>query len=152
MYRGVNFEVSQSQNSKILTEILNGIDVDNYFWLYIDSQSETYSDSFGTDFFDKERYSGLEFSKHIQNPHYIIFLKLQVYDAECKQNEIQTYAEFLESKCKLLILINDCTFVEIYTKENEIAEAIYKNACDKGFKNVTYITQSNDSRKEMNVI
>ncbi len=154
VYRGVSFDVPQQKDNKMLAEILNRIDVESYLWFYVDSQSETYCDfkMSDADFFDKEIYSGSEFLNHIQNLHYIIFLKLQAYEDDGGLSDIQTYEEFLESKCKLIILINDCNFVEIYTKENEITEAIYKNACDKGFKNVEYITECNDKRKEMNVI
>lgn len=152
MYRGVSFEVSQSGNEKILTEILNGIDVEKYSWFYVDNQSEALSDLSGADFFDREKFDGAEFSKYIQKPHYVMFLKLQAYDDDNGFSDIQTYEEFFESSCKLLVLINDCNFVEIYAKENEIAEAIYKNALAQNFQNVEYITDDNDSRKEMNVI
>ncbi len=65
--------------------------------------------------------------------------------------EIDTYADFLCSKCEFIIFIVDGIFADIYAKDQTIIEIIKKNAEENKFENIRYITDENDIRTEFSV-
>lgn len=151
MIRGVSFQIPQI-TTNVLWRILNKVDISKYSWYNVSNQSEIWDEHLEYDFFDKNHYSGNDFLKHIKFNHYIIFLKLQAYLDNYEFNDIHTYDEFYKSDCQMLILISDCEFVEIYSKnENEI-KAIFKNAISNLYKNIQYITDANDMRTVMDIL
>lgn len=152
MIRGVSFEINQSKNGKILSQILQTIDVKTYTWYNVIEQSEVWANFQGEDILLEENYNGDDFVKIINSEHYIIFLKLQAYFERLNCHNICTYEEFVKDDCQLLILISDSEYVEIYTKTLEIADCICNTAKQKGFANVEYITDDNDCRTELNIL
>ncbi|HDR7244788.1 TPA: DUF2691 family protein, partial [Bacillus mobilis] len=64
--------------------------------------------------------------------------------------EIETYEEFKESKCELVLLVADCTYVTIYAKDQKAIELMYENARNQGFY-VEYVTDENDGRTRLSV-
>ena len=151
MTRGVSFDIPQITGNS-LWQILNCLDVEKYCWYNIDSQNEVWESPHGELFFKKEFYDGEEFLKCIALDHYIIFLKLQAYFDNSNFFDIHTYEEFQKSDCQLLLLINDCEYVEIYAKDQAVIEAIYENALKNNFTKVKYTTESNDGRTKMDVL
>lgn len=149
MIRGVSFEIPQTM-SDALWGILGHLNVAKYYWYNIESQTEVWAEHEG-DFFNKGCYDGESFSKCIRSPHYIVFLKLQAYLSEGKFYDIHTYDEFLKSDSKILLLVYDCAFVEIYLKDQDVANIIYQSAEAARFKAVQYITKTNDLRVKMDV-
>lgn len=152
MIIGVSFEITQQKNGNILFEILKSIDIHKYFWYNILEQTEALANQQGEDFFYKRYYDRDDFFNYIQNHHYIIFLKLQAYFKNDKFYEIHTYDEFESSDCQLLVLINDCEFVEIYVKEATDSKIIFENALSKNYRNVAYITINSDKRTTMDLL
>lgn len=152
MIRGVSFKISPALNDTILWKILKCIDVQKYTWYNIGGQSEVWADSQGTDFFKRNYYDGKSFINQIQSKHYIVFLKLQAYFVSGTFFDILTYEEFVASDCQILFLINDCQFVEIYSKSKNNSETLYRNAVINHFTNIEYITDSNDERIKMNIL
>ena len=61
------------------------------------------------------------------------------------------YEDFCKSNCQLLLLIADCRYVEIYTKDPNIAKVIYENALLSDYTEVEYVTDSNDCRERMDI-
>ncbi len=78
MVRGVSFEISQ-KTAYTLSDIFKTVHMEQFYWYVVQAQTETWDKPFGEDFFKKEIYSGNEFSKTIQEEHFIVFLKLQAY-------------------------------------------------------------------------
>lgn len=152
MIRGVSFEINQSKNKKILSQILQAIDVQAYNWYNVVEQNEVWANFQGEAILCEENYSGIDFVKIINSEHYIIFLKLQAYCEGLNCHNICTYEEFMKDDCQLLILISDSEYVEIYTKTIEMADGICNTAKQNDFANVEYITDDNDCRTELNIL
>lgn len=151
MVRGVEFEILQ-KTADTLWEMLNCINIETYKWYIIDSQEEVWNEEQNEDFFTTQDLSGKDFAEKIHSNHYIVFLKLQAYLTDGVFSDVQTYDEFLKGDCKILVLVNDCEYVEIYCKDRTISEVIYNHAISKKYKNVKYITNDNDHRTIMNVL
>ena len=80
------------------------------------------------------------------------FLKIQGYLKECDIKNIHTYKEFVDSNCNIIILIYDCEFVEIYSKNESTSILLFRRAKALGYKSCGYITDDNDSRTKMDVL
>ena len=153
MIRGISFRIKQEKN--ILWKILKCINVKKYNWYNVEDQSEAwhFTDDFKEEpFFKSSIYNGEDFASLIRRSHSIIFLKMEAYEENPKRFDIQSYEEFQKSSCKMLLLIYDCEFVEIYAKDQEIIDSIYENAYSNKFTDVRYICDANDLRKIMSVL
>ena len=151
MKRGISFEIPNKYGS-LLGEVLKPIDITGLSWRigngesYIIVNNELDKDLFPG---DKKVIEGEEFRNLLENnKHYVIFADLQAYPKR-EFSDIETYDEFLKSKCELILLVVDCCDVTIYCKNKGTTELLYKNATDCGFENVTYITDENDTRTRL---
>lgn len=153
MIRGVSFKIIERED-RILKEIFDNINVLKYNWYSIEEQREAWSflDSGEKGFLEDEYYQGKKFFEVINENHYIVFLKLEAYLEETNCYNIHTYEEFQSSKCKILLLIYDCNFVEIFAKEENVIRNIYENVRMKRFGEVEYITDMNDERTVLDVL
>ena len=149
--RGISFKVPQ-KNQNMLCEILSGIDISAYSWCCIKNQTEVWDKVSEKELFDETNYNGNDFLKCIQTPHYMIFLKLQAYYQTHNFYEIQSYENFIDSDCQIIVLVYDCEFVEIYAKDITVCNSIYKKASQSGYDDVSYITEDNDRRTKMSII
>ena len=150
MVRGISFEITQKA-TYTLWDIFGTVDTEPFYWYVVQEQTETWNKPFGEDFFNKEIYPGDEFSKAIQEKHFIVFLKLQAYS--CVQNfqNISTYEDFKQSDCQILVLVYDCSFAEVYAKNKVVLQAVHQRATQMRYKNLTYITDQNDARTKMDI-
>lgn len=55
-------------------------------------------------------------------------LVLHVYPVDTIPKEIDTYSDFLQTSCAMIILIYDCCFLEIYCKNQTWIEVLWNNA------------------------
>lgn len=78
-------------------------------------------------------------------------LKLQAYYPNAEYERIDTYDEFLSSKCRILLLICDTHYIDIYCKDIEISRALFARANSLSYQDVEYITDENDGRTAMNL-
>lgn len=150
MVRGVSFEISQ-KTAYTLSDIFKTVDMEQFYWYVVQAQTETWDKPFGEDFFKKEIYSGNEFSKTIQEEHFIVFLKLQAYPCLKNFQNISVYSDFAKSDCQLILLIYDCSFVEVYAKNQAILQGIFQRASKMYCENLTYITDQSDVRTKMDI-
>lgn len=147
MNRGIVFRTEGGFNSKILFSILNCINIENYTWYYVDTQSEVWASTDGEDFFKSRKYTGKEFSDLIKQKYYVIFLKLQGYKEKHNYYEIHTYEDFLKSDCQIIVLAYDNNFFELYLKDEKLTEVFYnhlKTLAD--IEDLQYITDDSYSR------
>jgi hypothetical protein len=88
----------------------------------------------------------------LEENYYIIFLVMQVYKKgeEKNRQEINTYLDFQNSKCSLIILISDSSDIEMYFKDNELKEQIINNLKSLNIK-YEETTLENDTRTKMHV-
>ena len=148
MIRGLRFEMPGEYGSYLNT-ILSGLPLDKYVWSISEDDAFIDSDHF---LFHSDVLSGEEFSKIIALPSYFVFFaNLQAYRSENDLYEIDTYEDFLSSKCELIIFIVDAGFVDIYAKDAAVIELMKRNAEKNEFEKIRYITDENDVRKEFSV-
>ena len=77
---------------------------------------------------------------------------MQAYSNKKDIRRIINYDDFLESKCELIILIDDNKYIDIYTKDKELIEIFNITAKENGFKNIECITKENDKYKDFQLI
>ncbi|MCQ4114245.1 DUF2691 family protein [Ruminococcus sp. zg-921] len=148
--RGISFKITNHNN--ILYQILNCIDIKKYVWYNIENQNESWENTSKNDLFDSSYYDGENFLKCIQSNHFVVFLKLQAYFENCKFFDIHTYNDFIKSDCQLILLVYDCSSVEIYSKDVNDITAIYNNALKNNYLDINFITDNNDMRKTFDLL
>lgn len=141
MVRGIRFKIPNDYG-KYIGDILSKIDINEYIWEVIEDDviidSKTY-------LFDKEIYKGKDFFEIINNEtYYIMFLNIRAYSNLEERIEINTYLDFLNSGCEILINVCDSSFVEIYVKKYELVER-FKLVVEKyKYEDMELITEGND--------
>ncbi|WP_035432110.1 DUF2691 family protein [Bacillus sp. UNC322MFChir4.1] len=153
MRRGIRFEIPNEYGS-LLGEVLKPIDITVFSWRIGDGESYIVeNDQLGKELFSEDRDSidGAELKNLLEgNQYYMIFADLQAY-LKGEFSDIDTYEDFIGSKCHLVLLVVDCSYVTIYCKNKKDLELLYDNARDCGFENVEYITDENDTRTRLSV-
>lgn len=153
MKRGISFEIPNKYGT-LLGEVLKPIDTTVFSWRICDGESYiVVDDKLAEELFseDKKEMEGTELKILLEkNMYYIISADLQAYP-KGKFSHIETYEEFIESQCELILLVVDCCYVTIYCKNKETIELLYKNGAECGFENVEYITDENDTRTRLSV-
>jgi hypothetical protein len=142
MIRGICFEVPHDR-FPVLYLITKGINVGKYFWILV--EDDVLRD--WENYFEKDRYPGSEFEDVIKDKNcYAVSINLQAYINESDFANIRSYNDFVNSKCELIIFINDNTRVDIYAKDLGQIEIIKRNAEQNRFEDIMYITEENDQR------
>lgn len=151
MIRGIEFQIP-SDNGKYLFNILEKIDLDTCH-CYVEF-NEIYrfdGDQNLLCLLDKNFYQGNELKKIIRGNEYIvIFLELFIYQENKKFKEIQTYDDFTNSECEMILLIADSSYATLYHKNKSILNSLYKQFRLAGYSDISYIDE-NDSRYRMSV-
>ncbi|MFK4325953.1 hypothetical protein ABH963_003478 [Bacillus sp. RC55] len=153
MKRGIFVDIP-NENDNLLWKVLKPIDITSFDWRVENEESYfILPDGLGTELFseDNKVMSGLELKKLIKdNIYYLIFADLKAYPKGEEVVDIETYEEFKESKCKIVVLVADGDYIQVYAKNQEEIEMMYENAIDQGFY-VEYVTDENDGRTRMSV-
>ena len=79
--------------------------------------------------------------------HFIVFLKMQAYLEPENFKEIIALDDFNKSKCRLILLIYDCEYVEVYAKDKNIIQSVYSNAISNNFSDIKLLKDSGITRK-----
>lgn len=85
-------------------------------------------------------------------PYYVFFIKLHAYPKEEKVQNIQTYEDFLKSKCQFTVLVSDGWCFEIYAKDDMLLLQFIQNAIKLKATDIHIKTDYDDCRTEMNVL
>lgn len=153
MKRGIFVDIP-NENDNLLWKVLKPIDITSFDWRVENEESYfILPDGLGTELFseDNKVMSGLELKKLIKdNIYYLIFADLKAYPKGEEVVDIETYEEFKEGKCKVVVLVADGDYIQVYAKNQEEIEMMYENAIDQGFY-VEYVTDENDGRTRMSV-
>ncbi|MED2186065.1 DUF2691 family protein [Bacillus wiedmannii] len=153
MKRGIFVDIPNEYDN-LLWKVLKPIDITSFDWRVENEESYFISpDGLGPELFseDNKVMSGLEFKKLIKdNIYYLIFADLKAYPKGEVLEEIETYEEFKESKCEVVVLVADGDYIHIYAKGQEAIELMYENAMNQGFY-VEYVTDENDGRTRLSV-
>lgn len=152
---GLSFRIPQ-QMPLFLAAILKGIDVGSYQWKVFTNQSEVYP--LGEDggvingtVYTEEAYEGEAFLDQIMKPQFVLFLKTGAFQHDADLKEINTFSEFYQCGCELLVLLNDCEYVEVYTKNAKHLNIILANCVINRFEDIELITEEDRRTDNMNV-
>ena len=138
--RGISFEVNDARDFWLCLDRLT--DVSAYDW-YVDDVDLNYYD------YPQGRYSGGSFRRSLDALAALSFVRIRRYASGAKIDEIDTYEEFLQSNCDMLILFYDGGFCEVYAKDRDLIAGAAE-LCDKyNFEHVRYIENRDDERTDM---
>lgn len=143
----IGIEFSYKTNyEKIVFELLKGIDFDKYSYSIM--EDELFAESTG----NKDLPNviiGSDFLNYFnKEDYYVMFLNLQVYLKGENIMKIRNYNDFLNSNCKLILLISDNSYIEFYFKTDDIKSVILKNLKSMNIK-YDIKTKDNDGRTTM---
>lgn len=153
VYRGIQCRIA-NEHGQILGGILEPIDLAKYVWKLGTSEAYVINEkSQFEDFFTDEDYEqgikGVDLQKRFQSDsYYTIFISLQAFPSELT-TVITTYEDFVRSDCEMVILLADCTYLDIYCKNQQLIERLYQHALDLGVTDLHYISQENDDRTSL---
>lgn len=152
---GISFVIPQNK-PYVLKEMFQNISLNNYTWINAKEQEEIFPQSddglpINKIFLGKDVLNGDEFQTLIQNPHFVLFVKLLAFPSNKELKEIETYSDYLMSNCEMVVLIYDCEYVEIYTRSLEIINTITNNCVQYGYTKIELISEETRSRDNMNV-
>ncbi|MCO4850684.1 DUF2691 family protein [Bacillus vallismortis] len=153
MLRGVRFQIP-NEYGVYLWRILQPLDISNYMWLtsgesYFVIDGELDNEEL---FYDDAIVEGTDFANRLEtNQHYTIFVELQAFPFGKTVDQVETYEEFVDSDCELVLLLADSSCVEIYCKDRNVIEKLYSNALQDHFEEVQLITEENNTRTRLTV-
>ena len=137
---GIRFKI-KNEYDNIFYKIFKGINLDECDWNIV--EDEIYSQT-GENYFDKDYYSNNEFQELIKyGTYYPVFANIQIYIKQEKLEDIETYQDFVNSECQLVLFITDNEFVDIYAKKEEWLNIIFQNAINSNFESIQYIKSNN---------
>ncbi len=137
---GIELELN-SIRSIDLANIFNNINLNNYNFKITEDEV----------FNNVNLLENIDFKKLVYSKSYINFLNVQVYFQRIKKFPIiNSYNTFLESSCKLILLIIDGKELEIYFKDEKLKEQIMLNLKNKKYK-YNIKTIESDGRTRMSV-
>lgn len=151
MKRGIRFEIPNEYGS-YLCDVLTPLDITKFNWQSggVESYFIENNDELGELLFTD--VDGSTFKKIIEdNKHYLIFVDLKAYSKGKNLTAIETYKDFKDSDCELVLLIVDSIYVTIYCKDSEKLERLYSNAKIRKFTNLQYITDNNDELQNLTI-
>lgn len=132
---GVKFKISNEYDS-VLYKILKNTNLSSkYIKIF---ESEVYKKD-GNYLFKNDLYSIADFKNTIKEIYYPVFLKLQFYESNVIDEEINNYLEFMKSNCELILFIIDNIFVEIYSKNTVALDTIVNNLKENNYSEIKTI-------------
>ncbi len=148
--KGIQFNI-ENKSLDFIYNLLKGISSSDFVWKI--SEDEVYKNAPGDKFpfasrlFEQEIYDNDIFFETIKEENYAIFCNIQLYKKDDNISYISNANDFINSKCKMIFLLTDDCFVEIYCKEKKLMNIIRKNMDNMGIKK--YIDKDIYSRRTM---
>ena len=153
MIRGL-FLLAQNKCGFILRDILKNTNINGLVWDI--GYAEVFSMNQNNDAQEANRFSkgamtSEELMKQAQRSpeYYPLFGEFKAFTSKESITSIDTYSDFVDSDCQLIILIADAIYIDIYAKDKETLEQIKKNALELNCTEITDITDENDERYKM---
>ncbi|MGE6401171.1 MULTISPECIES: DUF2691 family protein [Bacillus cereus group] len=153
MKRGIFVDIPNEYDN-LLWKVLKPVNISSFDW-WVGSEESYLVARGGLDeaLFPEEPsvVEGIDLKNLFKdNVYYLIFADLKAYPKGEEVVGIETYEEFKESKCELVLLVVDCTYVTVYAKDQKVIKALYENAQNLNFY-VEYVTDENDGRTRLSV-
>ena len=144
---GITFKIKNEYNN-FIAQILKDVDVEKYEWdIY---PGEIFQRHYNNKFFSEEHISGEYFSECInRREYYLIFADFKAFPIGKEHIEIQTFAQYIKSKCDIVFLCVDSQFIEVFSKNESILQKVYENCKAMGAKNIEIVNSIEDPDRYM---
>ena len=147
---GLQFKVKNEYNNFLL-KILASVNVEQYDWdIITDDIIDANNPKDNDGIFNAATIDGQHFLHSIlKESYYLIFVDLKSFPVGSKHAQIRVFEDFVNSECQIILLCVDSIFIELYCKDQQILETIYKNCLKYGFEDVEFISFENASNRNM---
>ena len=146
--RGIEFRYREGYGH-IISDLLQNIPIKKYDWYNSDDEIIKDNDNYWV----SADMNGDELRRAFWNMEYLVILiTIQAYPKGSKTQKIVTYEDFMNSSCEIILLISDCTLIEIYSKDKNLILQFIENAEQCGCTEITIKTDKDDSRTRMSVM
>ncbi len=139
-----NLIMKDSSFDSILSDLLNGINVEEYNWIIMDCNICKRPETVFLNY--DGRYTGKEFKKLLKELETCYIISINMQAAHKVINAVKDYDDYLSSECKLVILISDVAYNEIYCKPSELCEIIKSNCLKLDYDEFEVIDDDSDCR------
>lgn len=140
MLRGVTFQWDRAEDFFLNLALL--MDVITYDWYVDDIDLNGFE-------FQSGKFSGAAFKNILCKLSLLSFVRIRRYPIGSAVNDMDTYQDYLESDCDMLVLFYDGGFYELYEKDEDLIHRTFQLCAEKGFDQVEYTTDENDQRYRM---
>lgn len=137
---GIRFEIPNEWNN-YLSLIFNDVNDKSFNWFI--SDEEIYLADY-SDLFKESIYKNNTFKEVISNNKYYLISGNILAFKSSNFKDINTYEDFQNSDCEILVVVVDSYYVDVYVKNDKILEQIRNNAIDNKFKNIEYIIKGSN--------
>ncbi len=143
MIRGISF-ISENSYS-IFPIITRSIKIKDYDWYVI--ENGVYDGKTHDSALKVAKYNGASLKNCLESDEiFVLYANIQAYPLQHAYKIINSYDDYFNSDCEIVILIYDSLYIEIYSKDIEIIKCIEYYIHNNGFNEISYITDNNDSR------
>lgn len=141
--KNVGFDFTlKSCDKAVLLKLFDGFDFTKYKWDVVNLQSW---DVDNNDLFDDGLYSGVEMIEKLKTPVMLImFLEFFAFDGKVK--EMESYQDYKDSDCQLMMFVNDVNYYDVYCKDEKDLFLLSENAKKLNLESFEYITEDNIHR------
>lgn len=153
--RGINIEVP-NKYSNYLAKIFDGIDIARYCWelvseeILIPRKGDTPDTKFLANFADI--LTTVKFKELLALQKYLLyFFDIRAFESEDEIIELDTYEDFLKSKCQIYFCCYDVMWFDIYCKDESLTYKFLENSkkIDGAVAEIT--TDENDGRTRLGI-
>lgn len=137
---GIRFEIPNEWNN-YLSLIFKDVNDKTFNWLI--SDEEIYLADY-SDLFKESIYKNDTFKEVITNDKYYLISGNILAFKSSNFKDINTYEDFQNSDCEILVVVVDSYYVDVYVKNDKILEQIRNNVINSKFKNIEYIIKGSN--------
>lgn len=151
MIIGISVELPNS-SGRYLEKLFEKIDIDKYVWAVSDDEVLYIEDNMQKkSLFSSNVVHGADVKRRVSiDEYYLVFLDIKGFNNIDDIIEIETYDEFVKSKCEIVMLCSDSSYVDIYCKNTNDLLSIVSN-CNKHNFAYEAIDENNNLRTKMSV-
>lgn len=140
MLRGIEFQ--QDNAEKFFLHLDELINIAMYDWFIDDVDCNDLP-------FQEGRYSGSELKAALPKLADLSFARIRQYPIGAVIGKIDTYSDYAQSDCELLLLFYDGGVYELYAKDEALLHRLFQFASEHGFEQIEFKSEANDSRNRM---
>ena len=144
---GLKFQIPNEYGNYI-NQIFHALDFNEYKWNI--RTDDIINDQEMNGIFTKRYMDGETFSSSInEKNYYMIFVDIKAFGIDGCYRDIETFNDFVESDCQIILLCTDSTFISFYCKKKEIMELVHNSCLANSFKNLEILSKDKLYKESM---